>query len=77
MACTKFSLEQYQALNEAIAMGAMKVVYGDKTVEYKSTSDMLRVQLLMEKCLFPQNFKNGGRTFASFSKGTVPPGRRC
>lgn len=76
MACTKYTLAQYTALNEAIAMGAKKVKYGDKEVEYTSLSDMLSLQAKMEACLFPGTNTTNARTYASFSKGTGCAGRR-
>jgi len=76
MACTKYTIEQYNSLTEAVALGATKVVYGDKTVEYRSLDDMIRLQMLMEACLFPQNNKNNGRKYVSFSKGTECGRRR-
>lgn len=77
MACTKYTLEQYQTLNAAIAQGARKVKYGDKEVEYTDLDSMLRLQLLMERCLFPQKKSNNGRTLASFNNGTRPRRKRC
>lgn len=70
MACTQYTLEQYQTLSAAIASGAKRVRYGDKEVEYNSIEDMLRVQILMKNCLFPEQNTNNGRKYASFSKGT-------
>jgi hypothetical protein len=71
MACTKYTLAQYTALNEAIALGAKKVKYGDKEVEYNSLSEMLQLQAKMETCLFPANSNTtNSRTYAAFSKGT-------
>ena len=77
MACDKYTLEQYKALIDAMASGASKVQYGDKTVEYRSLDDMIRLQIDMENCLFPKKNTNNGRTYASFSKGTFKPRRRC
>jgi len=70
MACTKYTVEQYTALNEAISLGALKVQYGDKTIEYRNLDDMLRLQLAMKNCLYPEQNPNNGRRYASFSKGT-------
>lgn len=70
MACTQYTLTQLQTITDAIASGAKKVKYGDKEVEYNSVSDMIRVQLLMKNCLFPEQNTNNGRKYASFSKGT-------
>lgn len=76
MACTKYTIVQYNALIEAMTSGASKVQYGDKTVEYRSLDDMIRLRIDMERCLFPQNNTNNGKTYASFSKGTFKNGRR-
>jgi len=70
MACTKYTEAQYQALNEAIALGALEVQYGDKTVKYRSLDEMIRLQMAMEGCLYPKTNGTSGRTYSSFSKGT-------
>lgn len=46
-----FTQEQYSALIEAIALGATKVQYGDKVVEYRSLDDMRRLANEMAKQL--------------------------
>lgn len=46
-----YTLSQYQALTAAIALGATKVQYADKTVEYRSLSDMIRLKEAMESDL--------------------------
>lgn len=63
-----YTVEQHQALTEAIAQGALRVKYADKEVEYRSLADMLAIKKLMENELFPSK-KSNGRTFASFNKG--------
>jgi hypothetical protein len=70
MACSQYTLLQYQTLSDAIASGALKVKYGDKEVEYRSLDDMIRLQVMMKNCLFPEQNTNNGRKYASFSKGT-------
>ena len=65
-----YTIEQYTAISEAIAHGAMEVQYGDKTVKYFSLSDMLRIQSLMYSQLFPTTNKNNGRRYFGTSKGT-------
>lgn len=72
MACTQYTLEQYQVLSDAIATGTVEVNYGDKKVRYRSLDEMIRILELMKKCLFPDSTTgvNSGRKFASFSKGT-------
>lgn len=64
-----FTQEQYDKLNEAIAQGALKVKYADKEVEYRSLDEMIRIRDLMAKDLGLFDQGNGGRVFASFSKG--------
>lgn len=62
-----YTQEQYQALTGAIAQGALRVKYGDKEVEYRSLSEMLRVKALMESELGIA--KPRRTTFAQHSKG--------
>lgn len=64
-----YTLSQYTTLSEAIATGTTKVQYGDKTVEYRSLDEMLRILQIMKNQLFPEQNKNNGRKYASFSKG--------
>lgn len=71
-----YTIEQYQILSAAIASGALKVHYGDKTVDYRSLDDMLRIQSIMYGQLFPCSNSNNRRKFASFSKGTECGRRR-
>jgi len=65
-----YTMEQYTALSEAISLGATEVTYGDKKVVYRDLNSMLRIQALMQAQLFPSQFNNTGRKYASFSKGT-------
>lgn len=44
-----YTLEQYQTLCNAIAQGALIVMYGDKQVHYRSLSDMIAIKKLMEQ----------------------------
>ena len=43
-----YTLEQYEALVGAIALGALTVKYSDKEVTYRSLSDMLAIKKQME-----------------------------
>jgi hypothetical protein len=43
-----YTLDQYNALCAAIAMGVTIVKYGDKEMTYRSLSDMLRLKQTME-----------------------------
>lgn len=47
----QFTLEQYNALCAAIAQGVTAVRYGDKSINYRSLPEMLRVKALMEAAL--------------------------
>lgn len=47
----QFTMEQYNALCSAIAQGVTSVKYGDKSVNYRELSEMLRVKALMEAAL--------------------------
>lgn len=71
-----YTLEQYTILSEAIATGALEVNYGDKKIQYRSLSDMLRIQQIMYNQLFPQNNTNNGRVYFGTSKGTAPKRKR-
>lgn len=63
-----YTIEQYNALSEAISQGALRVRYGDKEVEYRSLDEMLKIKNLMENQLFGNKNPNN-RTYATFSKG--------
>lgn len=64
---TQFTLQQYEALNAAIASGTTTVSYGDKTVTYRSTDEMLRIRNLMMAELGLAKGDNG-RKLGVFSK---------
>lgn len=64
-----FTLEQYQALKAAIAEGALSVRWSDRSVTYRSLDEMIRTLRLMEDELGLNGNNNGGRRYASFSKG--------
>lgn len=63
-----YTQTQLDTLNAAIAQGALKVKYGDKEVEYRSLTDMIRTKSLMEAELGLTK-PGSGRTFAEFNKG--------
>lgn len=63
-----FTQQQLNALDAAIASGTMQVMYGNKTVMYKSLDEMLRVRRLMAKEL--GLLKEGGdRKTIEFNNG--------
>lgn len=68
-----FTVEQYNLLVSAIAQGALVVKYADKTVEYRSLSEMLQIKKMMEDELFPNPQAVPGqlstRRVVAFSKG--------
>lgn len=63
-----FTLEQYQALKEAIASGVTTVTYGDKTVSYRSLSEMKELVKMMESELFPERLSRH-RRLAEIERG--------
>lgn len=66
-----FTQQQLDTLDAAIAQGVRVVKYADKTVEYQSLDDMLKVRRLMaaELGLINSDFV---RKFAQHSKGIEP-----
>jgi len=63
-----FTQDQLNKLDEAIADGALEVKYRDRTVTYRSLSEMLKIRDLMRKDLGIIK-KGGSRLKASFDKG--------
>jgi len=63
-----YTMVQYQRLCEAIAEGALIVKHENKTVEYRSLDDMLKIQTLMERDLGLVQ-ADSGRRVAEFCKG--------
>lgn len=64
-----YTLEQYEALQAAVAGGELSVRYADRSVTYRSVDEMLKILRLMRDDLGLNAKCNGGRTFTSFSKG--------
>lgn len=64
-----YTIEQYQALQEAIAGGELSVRYADRSVTYRSVAEMLQILRLMQSELGLNADQNGGRRLTSFSKG--------
>lgn len=61
-----WTLEDLEALNNAIKQGVKEVYYGDKRVVYRSLSEMLQVRALIMSDL---GIKKDGRKYASTKKG--------
>jgi len=65
-----YTQAQLDALDAAIASGALRVTYDGKTVEYRSTADLIRARALVLAELGRQTgAAPGGRRFASFRSG--------
>lgn len=64
-----YTQQQLDALEAAIAEGALKVEYGDKKVEYRSLNEMIRIREIMRADLGTLKPR---RTYAEFSKGIYP-----
>lgn len=64
-----YTLEQYEALKAALAGGELQVRYADRAVTYRSVDEMMRILRHMEGELGLNSHNNGGRRYASFSKG--------
>lgn len=72
---TGFTVERLQALEEAIAEGALRVKYSDKEVEYRSLKEMMKIRDTMRKALCVNQKSNktglfgGKRAKMEHSKG--------
>lgn len=64
-----FTQQQLDALDEAIASGALKVKYQDREVTYQTAGELLQLRALVSKSLVPVEQRTNGRRFATFSKG--------
>lgn len=60
--------DQLDALEAAIAQGALEVWYGDKRVKYNTVADMLMLRRTIRAALGLQP-KANGRKYISFDKG--------
>ncbi len=67
-----YTIEQYNALQAAIAEGALSVRYADKSVTYRSLDEMMRILKHMSTELGLNACNDGGRRYTSFSKGHCP-----
>jgi hypothetical protein len=63
-----YTIEQYEALKKAIVSGVYSVGYGDKSVTYRSISDMKQALQIMESELFPERSPLR-RKYVSFDRG--------
>lgn len=63
-----YTLDQHNALEEAISQGVLEVEYSDKKVRYRSLDEMLRILSIMKQQLGLIK-ANSGRKLAQFSSG--------
>ena len=65
-----YTVDQLDALKDALASGALVVKYADKEVTYRSTEQMLLIMGVMETelGLLGLNNTNGNRRYGSFFK---------
>lgn len=63
-----FTIQEYEKLCESIAIGATKVKYSDKEIEYRSLSDMRSLKNEMEAELFPSQNRQK-RKYAEYVRG--------
>lgn len=62
-----WTLDQYNALNDAIAQGVNQVMYGNKLVIYRSLDEMLKLRNTMREELGLN--RSPKRLFAKHDKG--------
>lgn len=63
-----FTQAQLDALETAIAQGALVVRYGDKHIQYRSIEEMLRIRDIMKRAL--GQIPKDQTIFPTFKKGT-------
>lgn len=64
-----WTLEDLAAIEKAIASGALKVEYNDRTVTYRSIKELKEARELIRRALGLSK-KSGGRLLCKSSKGT-------
>jgi hypothetical protein len=64
----KYTKEQYSKLKDAISTGVLTVHYGDKTITYRSLSDMLKLLEIMKQELVPERVPRR-RRYVEFNRG--------
>lgn len=67
---SNFTLEDLEALEQALAKGIKRVRYTDREVEYRSVDEMLKVRDVMRQCLGLNGQEGRGRRrLATTNKG--------
>lgn len=68
-----FTQAHLDAIDEAIASGALTVKYSDKEVTYRSFDDLMKARRFIEGKLYPPaNTGFGNTKFGEFDKGLFP-----
>ena len=65
---SNWTTDDLAAIEKAIASGALKVEYNDRTVTYRSINELKQARELIKRCLGLS--KRGGRLLCESSKGT-------
>lgn len=63
-----YTIEDYEKLKKAIVNGVQSVNYGDKSVSYRSLTEMKEALRIMEAELFPERVPRR-RRLASIDRG--------
>jgi len=66
---TNFTNADLTTIEAAIASGALRVEYNDRTVVYRSISELLKARELIRRCL--GETKRGSRVLCDSDKGIV------
>lgn len=64
-----YTVEQLTALENSIANGSTTVKYGDKEVQYRSLSEMLRIVSIIKNQLYPNSVRTNRRKFVEMGRG--------
>lgn len=65
---SNFTEDDLKAIEQAIASGALRVEYNDRTVIYRSIKELKEAREMIRRCLGKS--KKGGRVLITNSKGT-------
>lgn len=68
MGGSTWTTEDLKTIEAAIAQGALRVEYNDRTVVYRSIAELTRARTLIRRALGLE--KRGGRILTTSSKGT-------
>jgi hypothetical protein len=72
-----FTLTQYSAICEAIAMGELVVQYDGKKVQYRSMDELMKAKALIETDLIAQGLLAAPATAAGVQRGDTTFASYC